>query len=220
MLSSIALATLNQFDIHSFWCPLSKGFIVLNIFLKWFLKRQIFFNYQYIQNLFFFSKKVHTLLLRSTLYNCTQKYASVVPHPPLKRMYFMDVPLANECIRYTKQPVRSTSWSFFCWSPLSRYTFKNFLFHIMPSLWCMKSYGRYFFRFSPILQFNWRRIFMGVYTPFTIFFDFRLRSLRYENDFLPVLSKLSQTSMVKIFHFSDEWKVVSVAPQRGGVHPP
>ena len=61
----------------------------------------------------------------------------------------------------------------------------------------------------------------GVYTPpFTIFFDFRLRSLRYEKDFLPVLSKLSQASMVKIFHFSDEWKVVSVAPQRGGVHPP
>ena len=24
--------------------------------------------------------------------------------------------------------------------------------------------------------------------------------------------------MVKIFHFSDEWKVVSVAPQRGDVH--
>ena len=63
--------------------------------------------------------------------------------------------------------------------------------------------------------------FMGGCTPpFTIFFDFRLRSLRYEKDFLPVLSKLSQASMVKIFHFSDEWKVVSVAPQRGGVHPP
>ena len=60
----------------------------------------------------------------------------------------------------------------------------------------------------------------GVHPPFTIFFDFRLRSLRYEKDFLPVLSKLSQASMVKIFHFSDEWKVVSVAPQRGGVHPP
>ena len=26
-----------------------------------------------------------------------------------------------------------------------------------------------------------------------------------------MLSKLSQASMVKIFHFSDEWKVVSVA---------
>ena len=68
---------------------------------------------------------------------------------------------------------------------------------------------------------NGRRIYGGVYTlPFTIFFDFRLHSLRYEKDFLPVLSKLSQASMVKIFHFSDEWKVVSVAPQRGGVHPP
>ena len=60
----------------------------------------------------------------------------------------------------------------------------------------------------------------GCKPPFTIFFDFRLRSLRYEKDFLPVISKLSQASMVKIFHFSDEWKVVSVAPQRGGVHPP
>ena len=60
----------------------------------------------------------------------------------------------------------------------------------------------------------------GVHPPFTISFDFRLRSLRYEKDFLPVLSKLSQASMVKIFHFSDVWKVVSVVPQRGGVHPP
>ena len=39
----------------------------------------------------------------------------------------------------------------------------------------------------------------GVHPPFTIFFDFRLRSLRYEKDFLPVLSKLSQTYMVNIF---------------------
>ena len=64
---------------------------------------------------------------------------------------------------------------------------------------------------------------MGGCTPpsFSIFFDFRLRSLRYEKDFLPVLSKLSQASMIKIFHSSDEWKVVSVAHQRGGgVHPP
>ena len=29
------------------------------------------------------------------------------------------------------------------------------------------------------------------------------------------ISKLSQASMVKIFHFSDESKVVSVTPQRG-----
>ena len=35
-----------------------------------------------------------------------------------------------------------------------------------------------------------------------------------------MLSKLSQASMVKIFHISDEWKVVSVAPQRGGAHTP
>ena len=69
--------------------------------------------------------------------------------------------------------------------------------------------------------FNRRRIYgRGVHPPFTIFFDFRLRSLRYEKNFLKVLSKLSQASMVKNFHFSDEWKVVSVAPQRGGVQPP
>ena len=81
---------------------------------------------------------------------------------------------------------------------------------------------------NPILismSLNWPLMgegFMGGCTPppFTICFDFRLRSLRYEKDFLPVLSKLSQASMVKIFHFSDEWKVVSVAPQRGGVYPP
>ena len=54
----------------------------------------------------------------------------------------------------------------------------------------------------------------GVHPPFTIFFDFRLHSLSYEKDFLPVLTKLSQASTVKIFHFSDEWKVVSEAPQR------
>ena len=65
--------------------------------------------------------------------------------------------------------------------------------------------------FLPLL--NGRGIYGGGCTPpFTIFFDFRLRSLRYEKDFLPVLSKLSQASMIKIFHFSDEWKV---APQRG-----
>ena len=57
--------------------------------------------------------------------------------------------------------------------------------------------------------------FRGVYTAFTIFFEFRLRSLQYEKDFLQVLSKLSQESMIKIFHFSDELMVVSVAPQRG-----
>ena len=60
----------------------------------------------------------------------------------------------------------------------------------------------------------------GVHPPFTIFFDFRLHSLRYEKYFFPLLSKLSQASMVKIFHFSDEWKVVSVAPQRGVYTPP
>merc|ERR1719494_847406 len=32
-------------------------------------------------------------------------------------------------------------------------------------------------------------VFFYTHPPFTIFFDFRLRSLRYEKDFLPVLSK-------------------------------
>ena len=64
--------------------------------------------------------------------------------------------------------------------------------------------------------------FMGdVHSSFSIFLDFWLRSSRHEKYFLPELSKLSQKSMVKIFHFSDEWKVVFVATQRGdGVHPP
>ena len=31
---------------------------------------------------------------------------------------------------------------------------------------------------------------MGVYTPFTIFFDFRLRSLRYEKDFFASVIKI------------------------------
>ena len=38
--------------------------------------------------------------------------------------------------------------------------------------------------------------------------------------FLPVLSKLSQTSLVKNVHLSNEWKVVSVAHQRGVYHTP
>ena len=57
---------------------------------------------------------------------------------------------------------------------------------------------------------------MGVCAPPSRFFfisDFVL-------DFLQVLSKLSQASMVQMSHFSDKWKVVSVASQRGGIHPP
>ena len=51
-----------------------------------------------------------------------------------------------------------------------------------------------------------RRIYGGCTPPpITIFFDFRLRSLRYEKDFLPVWSKLSQASMVKIFQMSGRW---------------
>ena len=69
--------------------------------------------------------------------------------------------------------------------------------------------GQYKF-FSAISRtfINGRRIYGGgvPLPPFTIFFYFWLRSLRYEKDFLQVLSKLSQASMVKIFHFSDEWK--------------
>ena len=56
---------------------------------------------------------------------------------------------------------------------------------------------------------------MGGVHPLYDFSDFWLRSLRYEKDFLQVLSKLFQASMVKIFHFSEKWKVVSVAPQEG-----
>ena len=60
----------------------------------------------------------------------------------------------------------------------------------------------------------------GVQLPFTIIFDFLLRSSRYEKYFLQVLSKLSQASMVRFFfYFSDELKVVSVAPQGGCTHP-
>ena len=58
----------------------------------------------------------------------------------------------------------------------------------------------------------------GVHPPFTIFFDFRLCSLGYEKYFLPVLSKLSQASMVKIFHFqmSGRWfPWVSLDKSRG-----
>ena len=63
--------------------------------------------------------------------------------------------------------------------------------------------------------------FMGGRTPpFTIFFDFRLRSLRYEKDFLPVLSKLSQASMVNIFHFSDEIEAGFRGTPKGGCTPP
>ena len=48
---------------------------------------------------------------------------------------------------------------------------------------------------------------------FTNFFDFWLRSSRYKRYFLPVLSGICGEN------FSDEWKVVPVAPQRGDVHP-
>ena len=53
---------------------------------------------------------------------------------------------------------------------------------------------------------NERRIYRDVH-PFTKFFDFWLRSSRCEKDSLPVFSKSSQLSMVKIFHFqmSGRW---------------
>ena len=57
-----------------------------------------------------------------------------------------------------------------------------------------------------------REGFIGVYTPLYDFFYFCLRCLRYRKYFLQVSSKLSQASMVKVFHFLDKWKVVSVAP--------
>ena len=43
---------------------------------------------------------------------------------------------------------------------------------------------------------------------------------RYKKDFLPVPSKLSQASVVRIFYFSDKWKAVSVAPKEGCTPPP
>ena len=45
----------------------------------------------------------------------------------------------------------------------------------------------------------------GDVTPFTNFFDFCLRSSRYDNKYLPMLSKLSQASLVKIFQISGGW---------------
>ena len=47
----------------------------------------------------------------------------------------------------------------------------------------------------------------GVQLPFTIIFDFLLRSSRYEKYFLPELSKLSQVSLSKffIFQISGRW---------------
>ena len=57
---------------------------------------------------------------------------------------------------------------------------------------------------------------MGVYTPLSLrmllISDFVLQDTK---KIFTVLSKLSQASMVKLFHFSDKWKMVSVAPQRG-----
>ena len=37
--------------------------------------------------------------------------------------------------------------------------------------------------------------------------------------FCKCLSKLSQASVLKMFHFSDQWKEVSMAPQRGCTMP-
>ena len=59
---------------------------------------------------------------------------------------------------------------------------------------------------------------MDLCTPFTNFFDFCLRSSRYDNKYLPMLSKLSQASLVKIFQISGGW--VSWHPKGGGVHSP
>ena len=63
---------------------------------------------------------------------------------------------------------------------------------------------------------NESRIYGGCKLTFMNFFNFWLCSSRYKKDFLTPLSKLSQASLVKIFHFSDEWKVVSMAPPWGG----
>ena len=71
--------------------------------------------------------------------------------------------------------------------------------------------------FPPFI--NGRRIYGGVQPLYDLFLFLTLL-FKIRKRFLPVLSKLSQATMVKKFYFSDPWKVVSVAPQRGGEHPP
>ena len=51
----------------------------------------------------------------------------------------------------------------------------------------------------------------GVYTPLYDLFWFLNSFFKIRKRFFASL----QASMVNIFHFSDEWNVVSVAPQRG-----
>ena len=70
--------------------------IDLNIFLKWFLKRKLLYNYQYIHNLFF--QKRAFAIAATTPYPCTQKYAfGGTPHPPRKAYVLYDWPRALSC---------------------------------------------------------------------------------------------------------------------------
>ena len=55
----------------------------------------------------------------------------------------------------------------------------------------------------------------GCTPPFYDLFLFLTSFFKIRKIFLQVSSKLPQASMIKFFHFSDKWKVVSVAPQKG-----
>ena len=60
---------------------------------------------------------------------------------------------------------------------------------------------------------NGRVIYGGVHPLYDFLF---ICDFVHEKDFLQVLSKLSQASIVKVFHFSDEWKVVPWNPVHQG----
>ena len=56
----------------------------------------------------------------------------------------------------------------------------------------------------------------GVHPLYDNFLYFLAHSLIQVKYFLPLLSILSQLSLFKIFHLSEEWKVVSLTPQVEG----
>jgi len=68
---------------------------------------------------------------------------------------------------------------------------------------------------------NGRRIYGGgVHPPFTIFFDFRLRSLRYEKDFCQCYQNYLRHLWLKFFIFQMSGRWFPWHPKGGGVHPP
>ena len=67
------------------------------MFLKWFLKRKLLYNYQYIHNLFF-QKRTYAIAA-TTPYPCAQKYTFGGTHP-LKCTYFMDGPISRSSTEY------------------------------------------------------------------------------------------------------------------------